>query len=89
MLTFEDEGGTATALAEQLQEALEELGVYRREAGPWLPHVTVLRFRERPRLRPELPELGDVSPSDAAVFISRLRRGGAEYESVETVALGG
>ena len=89
MLTFEDEGGAATAVAERLQEGLEELGVYRREGRPWLPHVTVLRFRERPRLRPELPELGDVVPSGAAVFISRLRRGGAEYESVETVALGG
>ena len=89
MLTFDDEGDAATGLAERLQEGLEELGVYRREGRPWLPHVTVLRFRERPRLRPELPELGEVSPSDAAVFISRLRRGGAEYESVETVALGG
>lgn len=89
MLTFDDEGGAATALAEELHGALEELGVYRREARPWLPHVTVLRFRERPRLRPELPELGEVSPSDAAVFISRLRPGGAEYESVETAALGG
>ena len=29
------------------------LGVYRRERREWLPHVTVLRFRERPRLRPE------------------------------------
>jgi 2'-5' RNA ligase len=89
MLTFDDEGGAATALAERLQEGLEELGVYRREGRPWLAHVTVLRFRARPRLRPELPELGEVSPSDAAVFISRLRRGGAEYESVETVVLGG
>jgi 2'-5' RNA ligase len=89
MLTFDDERGAATALAERVQAGLEELGVYRREARPWLPHVTVLRFRERPRLRPELPELGDVVPSDAAVFISRLRPGGAEYESVETVALGG
>ena len=89
MLTFDDEGDAATGLAERLQEGLEELGVYRREGRPWLPHVTVLRFRERPRLQPELPELGEVSPSDAAVFISRLRPGGAEYESVETVALGG
>jgi 2'-5' RNA ligase len=89
MLTLEDDGGAATAVAERLHEGLEELGVYRREARPWLPHVTVLRFRERPRLRPELPELGDVVPSAAAVFISRLRPGGAEYESVETVALGG
>ena len=89
MLTFDDHGGAATAVAERLQEGLEELGVYRREARPWLPHVTVLRFRERPRLQPGLPELGDVVPSAAAVFISRLRLGGAEYESVETVALGG
>ena len=89
MLTFDDEGGSATAVAERLQAGLEEPGVYRRQARPWLPHVTVLRFRERPRLRPELPELGDVVPSAAAVFISRLRPGGAEYESVETVALGG
>jgi len=89
MLTFADPGGSATALAERLQERLEELGVYRRESRPWLPHATVLRFRERPRLRPALPELGEVVPSDAAVFISRLRPGGAEYESVETVALGG
>jgi 2'-5' RNA ligase len=89
MLTFDDEGGAATALAERVQAGLEEVGVYRREARAWLPHVTVLRFRERPRLRPELPDLGDVVPSDAAVFISRLRPGGAEYESVETVALGG
>ena len=89
MLTFDDEGGAATVIAERLHEALEELGVYRREARPWLPHVTVLRFRDRPRLRPELPELGDVVPSAAAVFISRLRPGGAEYESVESVALGG
>lgn len=89
MLTFADEGGRATAFAEGLQERLERLGVYRREARAWLPHVTVLRFRERPRLSPALPELGPVVPSGAAVFISRLRTGGAEYESVETVALGG
>ena len=94
MLTFDDEGGRATALAERLHAALEELGVYRREDRPWLAHVTVLRFRERPRQSrsghgPALPELGPVVPSDAAVFISRLRPSGAVYEAVEVVALGG
>jgi RNA 2',3'-cyclic 3'-phosphodiesterase len=89
MLTLDDEGGRAAALAGRLHGALEELGVYRREARPWLPHLTVLRFRERPRLSPTLPDLGKVSPSDAAVFISRLRPGGAQYEVLEFVALGG
>jgi 2'-5' RNA ligase len=93
MLTFEDVGGGATALAEGVQEGLEGLGLYRRERRPWLPHVTVVRFREhatRPSLRPTLDSLPSiVVPSDAAVFISKLRPGGAEYESVETVVLGG
>jgi 2'-5' RNA ligase len=89
MLTFEDEGGRAGALAVGLHERLEGLGVYRREARPWLPHITVLRFRERPRLRPPLPELGEVAPSDAAVYMSKLRPGGAVYEALETAALGG
>jgi RNA 2',3'-cyclic 3'-phosphodiesterase len=87
MLTFEDVGGHAGRLATRLHAALEALGVYEPEAREWLPHLTVLRFRERPRLRPPLPELGEVVPSDAAVFISRLRPGGAVYESVEVVPL--
>jgi len=89
MLTFDDDGGRATALAGRLHASLEELGVYQPEARPWLAHVTVLRFRARPRLRPPLPELGEVVLSDAAVFISRLRPAGAEYEALETFALGG
>jgi len=80
MLTLDDEGGRAGEVAARLHAALEELGVYRREARPWLPHVTVLRFAERPRLRPVLPDLGEISPSDAAVYSSVLRRDGARYE---------
>jgi 2'-5' RNA ligase len=89
MLVLDDEDGRATAFAGRLHERLEALRLYVRESRPWLPHVTVLRFRERPRLRPALPELGEVSPSDAAVFLSRLRPGGAQYEVLEAVALGG
>jgi 2'-5' RNA ligase len=88
MLTFDDEGRRAVAVAERLHGLLEEAGVYRREARPWLPHLTVLRFRERPRLDPPLPDLGEVSPSDAAVYISRLRSSGAQYEVLETAELG-
>ena len=89
MLTFDDVGGRGAALAGRLHDSLEALGLYRREARPWLPHLTVVRFRERPRLSPELPALDDVMPSDAAVFISRLRRDGAQYLVYEAVPLGG
>ena len=88
MLTFDDDGGRGAALAGRLFDSLESLGLYRREARPWLPHVTVLRFRERPRLRPSLPGLDELTPSDAAVFISRLRPGGAQYDVLEAVPLG-
>ncbi|HVD66974.1 MAG TPA: RNA 2',3'-cyclic phosphodiesterase [Gaiellaceae bacterium] len=89
MIELSDEGGRAGALATRLQSALEALGVYRREARKWLPHVTVARFRERPRLSPALPARGSIVPSDAAVMISRLRPGGAQYEVFESVSLGG
>lgn len=89
MLTLTDQAGAAGALADELQRRLERLGVYERERRQWLPHLTVVRFRERPRLRPPLPDLGEVVPSDAAAFISRLRPSGAEYLVVDSIALGG
>jgi 2'-5' RNA ligase len=89
MLVLSDQDGAATAVAEDLHGRLEALGVYKREQRPWLPHLTVMRFRERPRLRPPVPTLGPFSPSDASVFISRLHPTGARYEVVESFALGG
>ena len=89
MLVFDDEDARATALAHDVHERLERLEVYEREQRPWLPHVTVVRFRERPRLDPPLPDLGPVSPSEAAVYHSVLRPTGAQYDVLEAVALGG
>ena len=89
MLVLGDATRRATDLAADLHTRLERLGVYTPERGPWLAHVTVLRFREQPRLRPQLPELGDVVPSEAAVYHSVLRPSGAQYEVLESVALGG
>lgn len=89
MLTCDDEHGHAAALATDLQRRLEALGVYEPERRRWLPHVTVVRFRERPRLRPVLPALEPFAPSDAAAFLSRLRPGGARYEVLESVEVGG
>jgi len=89
MVVFDDEDGRATALAGDLSERLERLGVYRPEQRPWLPHVTVVRFQRRPGLQPEAPALGPVSPSEAALYTSVLRRTGAQYEIRESVPLGG
>ena len=89
MLAFDDEDGRAAALAGDLQARLEALGLYERERRRWLPHVTVLRFRQPPRLRPSLPELEPFVTSDAAAYLSRLRPGGAHYEVLESIRVGG
>jgi 2'-5' RNA ligase len=89
MLVLTDLDGTAGRLAADLHGRLERLGVYEPERRAWLPHVTVARFRERPRLRPALPELGEFVPSDAAAYHSLLRSTGAQYVVVESCALGG
>ena len=89
MLALDDEEGRAAALAADLAGRLERLGVYRAEARSWLAHVTVVRFRVPPRLAAAPPDLGEVSPSDAAVYSSVLRSDGAQYAVLESVALGG
>jgi 2'-5' RNA ligase len=89
MLVLDDPGGGATGLAEDVQARLEALGVYRREGRRWLPHLTVARFRERPRLRLDPPAMGTFVPSDAAAYLSRLHPGGAQYAVLESVGLGG
>ncbi|HET7567188.1 MAG TPA: RNA 2',3'-cyclic phosphodiesterase [Gaiellaceae bacterium] len=88
MLVLDDEDGRATALAADVQSRLERLGVYRREGRPWLPHLTVARFRERPRLRPADVRVRTFVPSDAAAYLSRLRPSGAQYEVLATAVLG-
>jgi 2'-5' RNA ligase len=87
MLVLDDDGGRTTVLADDAQERLERLGVYRREGRPWLPHVTVLRFRARPRLDPQLPGLEPFVPSEAAAYLSRLHPSGARYEVLDSVPL--
>ncbi len=89
MVVLEDATGEGGRLAERVFDGLERLGVYEREKRPWLPHVTVLRFRAPPKLEPPVPDLGTFEPSDAAVYMSSLRPSGAQYEVLEHVALGG
>ena len=89
MLVLDDAARAAGDLARDLHERLRRLGVYEPERRAWLAHVTVLRFRRPPRLAPPLPELGPFSPSDAALYHSVLRSTGAQYDALETFALGG
>lgn len=89
MLELRDPTGCAASLAAGLHERLAALLLYRPETRPWLPHVTVVRYRDRPRLRPELPELEPFAPSGAAAFLSRLHPSGARYEVLESFSLGG
>jgi RNA 2',3'-cyclic 3'-phosphodiesterase len=89
MILLADEESRASRLAERVFGTLEGIGVYKRESRAWLPHVTVVRFRKRPRVSPPLPELGGIVSSEMAVMISRLRPSGAQYEILESVPLGG
>ena len=96
MVVLDDPSGEATALAERLHGRLEELGMYEREARPWLPHATVVRFSsrrrdrgpKRPRLVVPPPDPGPFVPSGAAAFVSRLHPSGARYEILETAEFG-
>lgn len=89
MVVCDDEDGHGRRIAEDVFGRLEGLGIYERERRPWLPHVTVARFRERPRLEPPVPDLGEVRLSEAAVYHSVLRPSGAQYDVLESVRLGG
>jgi 2'-5' RNA ligase len=89
MIVLEDVGGAATALAEDVAERLERLGAYRREGRPWLPHVTVLRFKERAGLSPDVGNIRSISVVRSALYRSSLSPGGARYDVLETAALGG
>ena len=89
MIVCEDVGGSAGRVADDLQRRLERRGVYRREDRPWLPHVTVLRFRNRAGLTPEPPNTCSIHVVRSALYRSILGRDGARYEPLETAALGG
>ena len=80
--------GRANELAGDLMLRLERLGVYERERRGWMPHVTVARFRAQPELSPELPDVGQFSPSEVALYSSVLRPTGSRYEVLEACSLG-
>lgn len=87
MVALDDAGGAAARLARDVQDRLTALGAFRPEERPWLPHVTVARWRRRPRLAPGPPPGGTFVPSEAAAYISRLHPSGARYEVLERLPL--
>jgi 2'-5' RNA ligase len=89
MIVLKDATGAATVLAEDLAARLERLGVYRSERRPWLPHVTVLRFKERGGLAPEVTNIRSIHVVRSALYRSHLGPDGATYDALETAALGG
>jgi 2'-5' RNA ligase len=89
MIVLEDVDGAAVALAADLHERLERLGSYRREARPWLPHVTVLRRPEGEGDPPEPANRCSIHVVRCALYRSSLAAHGATYDALETAALGG
>jgi RNA 2',3'-cyclic 3'-phosphodiesterase len=89
MIVLADVEGAATALAQDVGQRLERLGLYRRESQSWLPHVTVLRFRQRPGLAPPVAGLEPIGDVRCALYRSALGPDGARYDVLESVGLGG
>jgi 2'-5' RNA ligase len=83
MVTLEDAGRAAAALAADVQERLERIGVYRRERRPWLAHITVLRFQSRAGLALDPPNTCSIHVVRSALYRSVLGVGGARYEIVQ------
>jgi RNA 2',3'-cyclic 3'-phosphodiesterase len=89
MIVCKDADGVASVFAAALAGQLEALGVYRREARPWLPHVTVLRSKRGEGAPSPVANIRSINVVRAALYASALRPTGAHYDVLETVALGG
>jgi 2'-5' RNA ligase len=90
MFVLDDVEGAGAALAADVQTRLEAFGLYAPERRRWLAHVTVARWQERPtRVRTYVPVMEEIVPSGIAVYLSVLRAGGAQYEVLDSAALGG
>ena len=86
-----DASGGLARLQTAVSAALAAGGFYEPEGRPYLGHVTLARVGRGVRVRAEpLPPPTPVSFDAEAVTLyqSRLERGGARYEALETMRLG-
>ena len=70
--------------------ALSAAGFYQPESRPFLGHVSVARVGRGARVRPEPlapPEPLRFDAEAVTLYRSRLERGGARYEALDTVSL--
>lgn len=79
-LQLDDPHGALSALQSDAAAALVEMGVYRREKRPFLPHLTVARYRRPgqpfPLQNVNLPEFG---VDRMVLYSSLLERAGAVH----------
>ena len=76
MLIFADEGGEAAALAAGSRTRSSSSGSTAARRGPWLPHLTVLRFARGRGYARRCRSSAESAPSDAAVFSPGCARTG-------------
>jgi 2'-5' RNA ligase len=80
-----DPQGALAALQARVAGGLAEAGLFRPEARPFRPHVTVARLRPRaraPRAVEAAPEPLAFAAEAVTLFASRLHPSGARYEAL-------
>ena len=78
-----DDSGALARLQGEVSDGLAAAGVYRPEARPFRPHVTVARIRpgaSAPRAVEAEPDPIAFRAGDVVLYRSHMRRGGAMYE---------
>jgi len=86
-----DPSGGLGRLQAAVSAALAAQGFYEPESRPYLGHVTVARVGRGVRARSSPlppPEAVTFDAGAVTLYRSRLERGGARYEALDTIALG-
>jgi 2'-5' RNA ligase len=90
-VSLTDADGGLGRLQAAVAGALTARGFYEPESRPFLSHVTAARVARGARIRPaplSPPEAVRFDAEAVTLYRSRLERGGARYEPLETVRLG-
>lgn len=88
---IEDPHRTLVDLAGGLSDGLEALG-YEAERHPYVPHLTLARFKVPAAIEPPLPALDDLPEltlDEIGLYSSHLSPRGARYERLQTFTLEG